>query len=176
MARTVRVRAVPRGGTTDLGGGRSYRIQSGSMGAPDPHIVNPEEPFEAPVSDDVQWQAELRRRESAAGLAAVAQTQHPPWPGDSPRTIEMANGLPPIVVSPSKQKTDDLTGLPDRFTLVIEKKPDDWWKISAPEHHTGLFIAHKDLYAGLANAPGALALILRMDGSVPVVPKRRRTQ
>lgn len=166
-----RVRAVtaPRGGTQDVGGGRSYRILSGSMGAAGLPETNASlDSFEAPQADDAAWQADVRQREAALGLlpAPVQRTNF--YPTSTPELNAPGN-----LVAPTIPVAADLAGLPDHWTLSIEKKG-EYWKITAPQHHSGMYIVHKDLFSALADAPGSLAMILRLDGALPAKPTRKR--
>ncbi len=55
-------------------------------------------------------------------------------------------------------------GLPDSFTLEIERKPGGYWFVGSPEYR-GLFIcAPGGLDAALADVPTALSALLRLDG------------
>jgi hypothetical protein len=179
MAGRTRLISVPpaRGGDDR----RGYRQLSGSMGAtmaPDPSApgtgtmvptgpVPFQERFEAAVVPDDDWSRTIAMREQAEGLPAPRMQ-----PTQSLRSLgEGYTTALPIVA----QQTVNLEGLPERFTLEVESKPDGWWKVSAPAHHAGLFIAHQDLIVALTDAPGALAQILRLDGPVPAKPKRRRS-
>ncbi len=145
----------------------------GATMAPDPGAQMNEgaltERFETAVVPDDDWSRTVAMREAAEGLPA-AQTQPPqqwvrPAPHDAPYTAPATVSRPAV----------DLDGLPEKFTLEVESKPGGWWKITAPAHHAGLFIAHQDLLVALVDAPGALAQILRLDGPVPTKPRRRRS-
>ena len=72
---------------------------------------------------------------------------------------------------PPNDEPSDLSSLPDRFALDIERKPNGWWVIRAPDVHVGLYVAAPDLWEALADAPAALAQIVSLDG---VVPAKRR--
>lgn len=172
MARSVRAVSSPRGGPIQIGTGHTFRMQSGSMGAPAAPMVSDEplgvaDKFEVTQQDDANWQAEIRRREMSAGLppvSAPAAKVEPFW-GTASTAASVAP--PPIPV--------DLTDLPDHFTLEVQRKGDGWWIVRAPTSHVGLFVAHQNLIDALSDAPGALAQILRLDGPVPEI-KRRRTK
>lgn len=175
MARSVRPVSSPRGGTQDLGGGRSMRIIAGSMGAAGTGLTNDEplgvaDRFEAPPVEDRAWADEVRRREQAAGLPTVAPRQS----GQLHNIDQSRGGIVTIAGSTPSRQPSDLSGLPERFTFEIERKPDGWWKVSAPASHIGLFVANQDLLQALSEAPGALAQILRLDGPTPASPKRKK--
>lgn len=169
MAGRTRLISVPsaRGGDDRHG----FRQLAGSMGqmAPDPAAPMdegvPTTKFEAPTVDDVTWQRTVAMREAAEGLPAATPRR------DYDIPLQVHHPVAPVV---RMAEPNDLSGLPEKFTLEVESKPGGWWKVSAPSHHAGLFIAHQDLIVALTDAPGALAQILRLDGSVPVKPKRRR--
>ena len=128
------------------------------VGAPSPNA-------DMDVAHDA-WEQELKRRERAAGLPESSQSANEPLPVPGPgRYVERTP-------TPSIERVTDITGLPERFTLEIERKG-EWWKITAPTVHVGLFVAHQDLIVALSDAPGALAAILRLDGELPR-PKRGR--
>ena len=144
---------------------------SGSIGASNAGTIDDtplgDEKFETAQSDDA-WLAQVRAREMAEGIRTVQQPSmqttlsSPVWESG------------PTIATPYTQHTaPDLTGLPEKFTLEIESRPDGWWKITSPACHVGLFVAHQDLLTALGDAPGALAQILRLDGPVPA-PKRGR--
>lgn len=173
MARTVKAVAAPSGGTKSIGPGRSFRMLSGSIGASTASTIDDtplgDEKFESGQSDDT-WLAQVRARETAEGLREEIRTGLVTLP----RTQNSGPGWNPVpVVAPPKFLTD-LTGLPDKFTLEIESRPNGWWKVTSPACHIGLFVAHQDLLTALGDAPGALAQILRLDGPVPAVKRGRR--
>jgi hypothetical protein len=187
MPRTVKAVAGPQGGTKSLGAGRSMRIISGSMGAGgtpgtlDGTPLGDEKAFEAPLQSDSAWDAELRRREMSEGLESPQQQPAQQWVavGRDKQTLVPTYEVPPsytAAVAAARADQPDFSTLPDRFTLVVERKPDDWWKITAPESHVGLFIAHPNLLTALTDAPGALAQILRLDGPVPAAKRGRKTR
>lgn len=173
MAGRTRLISVPsaRGGDDRHG----FRQLAGSMGqmAPDPAAPMdegvPATKFEAPTVDDVAWQRTVAMREAAEGLPPV---NSPRWEAKTDNVQVMP---PSMSHGELAQRIVNLDGLPEKFTLEVESKPDGWWKVSAPAHHAGLFIAHQDLIVALTDAPGALAQILRLDCPVPAKPKRRRS-
>ncbi len=167
MARTVRIVSVPRGGTKTLGGGTSMRILAGSMGAspttsPVGESLTPgvSEPFEAPLEDDRDFAREIAQREAALGLPPSA----PPMVRYDP--------LRAVMPRESSSATADLSSLPPRFALEIERK-DDRWKVTAPGVHLGLWKSGPDLHAVVDEALATLAEIVRVDGPTPA-PKRRQ--
>lgn len=181
MARTKLISAPRATGNSAQG---SWRQLSGSMGALAPeHLTETEnqsaEKFEAAVVPDADWERTVAQREAQEGIQHLAQTQHPPYPKEM--NIEMGiAGRPEThytqrVVVEDKPK-EDLSSLPDKFTLLIERKPDGWWKITAPDSHVGLYVAYPDLNIALQDAPGALAQILRLDGVVPAAKRGRKTR
>lgn len=131
---------------------------------------------DAGVADD-EWALELERREANDELVrerktTLVATGAPTPKSILPGSISYAEG--PVQAIARKPTTAPLTSLPDRFTLDIERKPDGWWKITAPSVHTGLFIARQDLADALADTPEALAEILRLDGPLPQAKRRKR--
>jgi hypothetical protein len=145
-------------------GSLRWAAGSGNLGAAPEAIladVMPD-PVRDPAPDavpDDNWAETIRRREAAEGMTAIPELALPLRPP----------GAAYVPAAPS-----DLTPLPDRFTLDIERKPDGWWIVRAPTVHIGLFIAHQDLATALADAPGALAAIVRLDGQVPKPQTRRK--
>lgn len=125
---------------------------------------------EAPQLADDAWEAELRRRELAEGLPVATAAPLPTPQQQSTAFIPAAfvTQLPHPTSRPEADEFDapDLTGLPEKFALEVERKG-DWWKVTAPDVHIGLFVAHQDLLIALADAPGALAQIVRLDGMNP---------
>lgn len=180
MARHTKLVRGPAAGLVRTGAGSSgYKITAGSMGAavmaPNPQADLPQgdtafEP-EAPVavSDDA-WAQTLAAREAAEGLASAPEERDDRFYREPPGAYERRGGLP----AHQPRAPADLTGLPERFSLEIETKPDGWWVVRAPEVHVGLFIAHQDLLLAIADAPVALAAILRLDGLVPKEKRRKR--
>jgi hypothetical protein len=174
-----RVRAIkgPPTSFIEIGDGRSMRMVAGSMGAaqpqggPEPAFVDTAmEPGSGAALDNDAYARMVRQREAAEGLPEVAAPQveyvTPPMlaPPLASGGITFADRL--------SQPRADLSPLPERFSLDIERKPDGWWVVRAPGVHIGLFVAHQDLTAALADAPGALAGIVRLDGLVTA--RRRR--
>jgi hypothetical protein len=166
MAGRTRLISVPpaRGGDDR----RGYRQLSGSMGAlaPDPNApMNegvPTERFEAAVVADDDWSRTIAMREQAEGLPRA----------NSP-TSEWTAPTAQVQSLPSRrsQQDADLTSLPDRFCLEVERKLDRW-KITASGVHTGLWKSGDDLPETLTEALAALAEMVRLDGVV-AKPKRR---
>ena len=125
------------------------------------------DPAPESVGNDA-WARTVAAREAAEGLATKAVRKQEAEPAtrvvvpgglthydpDAPRMMP--------VYSPA-----DLSGLPDSFALEVQRKPDGWWVVRAPTVHVGLFVAHRDLQVAMADAPGALAAILRLDGQMP---------
>jgi hypothetical protein len=157
------------------------RARSGSIGAdvpllPGQHDAQAEPFFAEPGSDGTvaneDWAESLARREAAAGLPATAgggegapeRYGTPAWQraADAPNIVEVLEAIPRPVPRPPA----DLSPLPDRFTLQVERKPDGWWIVTAPGVHIGLFVAAPDLPGALADAPATLAQIVRLDGIV----------
>ena len=87
-----------------------------------------------------------------------------------------ASHTAPIARAPAPRAPADLTGLPERFTLLVEQRPNGFWKVSAPDVHIGLFVAKQDLHEALAEAPGALAQIVRLDGVVTKAARGRKVK
>ena len=173
MPRTRVLKAAPSPAIfTELG---ALRMTSGSMGAggpPGPQAMP--EPMPMPMPDgnrladgpDDDWAGEIARREAAAGVATAAVAApaalNPDYVYDFPARVAATRERPPA----------DLTPLPDRFALDVERKPDGWWVVRAPGVHPGLFCAHQDLATALSEAPEMLAEIVRLDGVVARKGKR----
>jgi hypothetical protein len=128
------------------------------------------EPFEGSVTqDDAVWQQQIRARELADGLPASASPPAEAWSAPAYREAPATYDRPVYVTEPA-----DISDLPDRFALEIERKPDGMWKVTAPGVHVGLFVADRDLSSALAEAPGVLAEIVRLDGVVAKPRERKR--
>ena len=131
-----------------------------------------EPPPDDSVGDDA-WARTVAAREAAQGIRtpAAPRVQHADPVGalGGPMTY-VADGVP----LPLPRDPTDLSLLPDRFTLDIERKLDGWWVVRAPAVHIGLFVAAQDLADALARAPDDLAAIVRLDGVVPAVEKKKR--
>ena len=122
-----------------------------------------------PIEDsNDEWMRNALAREQAD--PTVASLSHPAPMATAPLVVPGK----PYVADQTRQPQADLSNLPDKFTFDIEHKPDGWWVVRSPQQHVGLFIAAPTLSAALADAPGALAQILRLDGTVPA--KRRKTR
>ena len=118
---------------------------------------------------------QIRMREIAEGLADTGQRSVPPapqWPTgqDLSRYVEAARPQPQ---APVRSPPADLSSLPDRFALEVERKEDGTWIVRAPAIHVALFVAGHDLAHALAEAPGRLADIVRLDGEQPKRRKRK---
>ena len=149
---------------------------------PAPTNFAPMTPTETP---DDQWEAEVKRRELTAGIPAAAV------PGGSAGTLarihEQSGGLDGVMDDPRGRPVldhhadepaalVDLSALPDKFNLQVERKKNGWWKVTAPEVHTGLFLSHQDLLRALAAAPITLAQIVQIDGTLPLDKRKRRSK
>ena len=158
------------------------RMVSGTMGAagdpgPTPALGPPKpEPEPVAASDHDAWSAEVARREAAQG---IARDVAPPAEQSVPRQDDPRQVVPGgITFGPrwptlyDQQPAPDLSALPERFALEIQRLPGDWWKVTAPGVHVGLFVARQDLAEALVEVPAALAEIVRLDGSAPQ-PKTR---
>ena len=175
--RPVRAATPPPGNLIRTGdGNRGYRFESGSIGAWQT-IEPPPTRFEAAPELTAEQIAE---RERAAGIEPEGV---PPAAGYAPvgRPIEDPanwNALQPgpvqLVSSPRRAPVTDLSGLPQRFTLDVERKENGWWVVRSPALHAGIFVAREDICDALAEAPGIIAEILRLDGEQPA--KRRRAK
>lgn len=179
MSKVRVVRAAPN--TPIFGEGRVVRMGGGNVGPvasrADMDAVVPDQPFEAGAGADTaadQWAQELERRDRAAGIAPVPMVapSHP-VPMDSllPGVGRYVTG--PVEPMRVERQPSDLTALPDRFALEIERKPGGMWKVTAPGVHVGLFVAGADLATVLADAPAALANIVSLDG-VLAKPRERK--
>lgn len=175
MARKTRLISAPpaKGGNIENG----WSQLSGTMGAlsPDqgpigniPAAPTRDTTFEAP--EDLNYDHMIAEREAALGLPA--ESTPAPYVGPGIRYTETSTQDQNVVFIPPGAPPD-LDGLPDRFTLLIERKG-DWWKITAPQSHIGLFVAHQDIFVALSDVPGSLAQILRLDGELPAKVTRRR--
>ena len=169
MARKPRMISAPpaRGG----GGGHSWTQLADSMGAfaPDngaigaiPGAQVPDTAFEAP--EDIDYARMIREREQELGLPA-----NPAPNGVSGAASHLDAYMPePITYVERTQPvfipTADLTPLPDRFALSIERKADGVWKCTAPGVHGGLWKAGTDLPQVVNEALASLAEMVRIDG------------
>lgn len=178
MARKPRVISAPqaRGGSDENG----WIQRAGTMGnlLPDggpighlPYDTPPDGAFEAP--DDVNYDRVIAERERELGLPAAgvsgAAYQPPVYPG-KPGSITYVPDIPRFIESPVPLPEADLTPLPDKFSLSIERK-DGIWKVTAPSVHPGLWKAGPDLPRVVNEALAALAEMVRIDG---VIAKGRR--
>lgn len=176
MTRTKLISAPRATGNSAQG---SWRQLSGSMGAIAPeHITESEnqstEKFEAAVVPDADWERTIAQREAKEGIQRLARTQHPPF--KDPNILLGPDRMAGAIYTQPAKPTEDLSSLPDKFTLLIERKPDGWWKVTAPDSHVGLYVAYPDLNIALQDAPGALDQILRLDGIVPAAKRGRKTK
>lgn len=172
MARKPRLISAPtaRGG----GGGNTWRQQSGTMFAYSsedgpigtiPGSNEPEAAFEAP--DDGNYERMIAERERELGLPTG-----PPGVRGSAYQTPVYEPVPyERLPSPSVTFIADLTALPDRFSLTVERKADGVWKLTAPGVHSGLWKAGTSLPDVVNEALASLAEMVRIDG---VVAKGRR--
>lgn len=169
MANKVRTVSTPPAQLVQTGErNQGFRFLAGSMGAAMPHPDGGEK-FEAATELS---EREIAEREAALGLSSEPEpvrgkpsdTYVPPGHAEEVRRV--------AAFADYVNRDADLSTLPDRFTLEIERKGDGWWKVTAPAVHIGLFIAHQDLATALADAPAALAEIVRLDGQVPAAKRR----
>lgn len=176
MARKPRVISAPqaRGGSDENG----WIQRAGTMGnlLPDggpighlPYDTPPDGAFEAP--DDVNYDRVFAERERELGLpAATAPTYYAAPSVPTPRSIlpgPISYSEGPLLPMPEPA---DLTALPDKFSLSIERK-DGIWKVTSPGVHGGLWKAGPTLPEVVAEALAALAEMVRIDG---VIAKGRR--
>lgn len=173
--KTRLISAPPARGGDDR---RGYIQLSGSMGAmaPSPNDPPPSngaaEKFESDVVPDTAWERTVAMREMQEGLRATAQTQHPPYEPDAAHTNSL---IFPSPVKTTPVKHIDLSSLPERFQLEIERKGDRW-KITAPAVHNGLWKSGEDLSATMGEALATLAEMVRLDGIQPAVKRGRKTR
>lgn len=172
MARKPKLISAPtaRGG----GGGNTWQQMKGTMFAysPDDGPIGPmpdgvqTQTFEAP--DDINYERMVTERERELGLPAeftrVSGSAYQPPVYDPGPVTYVERAIPSIT------PIADLTPLPDRFSLAVERKG-DMWKVTAPTVHTGLWKAGEDLPQVVHEALAALAEMVRIDG---VVAKGRR--
>ena len=138
-----------------------------AMGAPDTSFEAPEVDYGRMIAErerELGLAAELPAAVSGSAYYAPAEHYTPP---------SRHQDDPPYAPPSAPAAPVDLSGLPERFTLLVERKG-DWWKITAPQSHIGLFVAHQDLFVALSDVPGSLAQILRLDGEVPAKATRKR--
>ena len=53
-------------------------------------------------------------------------------------------------------------GLPNKFIVNVERKPDGWWKITVLDH-PGVYIVHRDLQYALCDVPLSLKMLIRLN-------------
>ena len=191
----ARAVAAPPGALIHTGPqNKGYRLIAGSMGAPTadlPPIPAPTasasvaalptlEAFEpgSDVGDD--WVRQVAAREAAAGLPAEPLPGGPPPRRSTPAQEfgTSGTGFDYYTDKDSVRRVEfraspDLSPLPSKFALDIERKDDGWWVIRAGRVHPGLFVAGADLGDALAEAVGKLAEIVRLDGERPVGRKKK---
>lgn len=171
MARKPRLISAPpaKGGNIENG----WSQLSGTMGAlsPDqgpigniPAAPTRDTTFEAP--EDLNYDHMIAEREAALGLPAgtngVSGAAHyAPIVSDPGR---FDRDLSPYENAPHQEHVD-LTPLPDKFELVIERKGSSW-KVTSPLH-VGLWRAGDRLAAVIEEALGALAMMIAVDGPKP---------
>jgi hypothetical protein len=182
MARKPRVISAPpaRGGSMENG----WTQLSGSMGALAadqgpigniPPTDVPDADFEAP--QDLNYDRMIAERERELGLppeppthvtgAAYREPAYAGTPGGITYVPDL-NQLPRYVTP--QEPEADLTPLPDKFSLSIERKS-DMWKVTSPGVHSGLWKAGPSLPRVVEEALAALAEMVRIDG---VATKGRR--
>lgn len=170
MARKPKLISAPtaRGG----GGSNTWRQMKGTMFAYSPEDgpigAMPDgvqaQAFEAP--DDINYERMIAERERELGLPAEPTGVR----GSAYQTPVYDPGSITYVDRVAAAPIADLTPLPDRFSLAVERKG-DMWKVTAPTVHTGLWKAGEDLPQVVHEALAALAEMVRIDG---VVAKGRR--
>lgn len=160
MTRKPKLISAPsaRGG----GGANTWRQQANTMFAYSEEdgvigsIQNPALPdvaFEAP--EDLNYERMVADRERELGLPAT--------PHIMPGPVEYYRPPPPPVpVYTAPVEDADLSGLPEKFSLTIERK-NDLWKCTSPVHG-GLWKAGPDLPSVVHEALAALAEMVRIDG------------
>lgn len=185
----ARAVAVPKGGLIETGEqNRGYRLISGSMGAPSelPPIPAPAvtasvaalptvETFEPGSDAGDDWARQVQMREAAEGLpmnAIERVLDHLPADLAQRRAERLEFRDPDAALAPPRPPVD-LSPLPDRFALEVERKPNGWWIVRAPGVHIGLFVMAEDLAGALSDAPATLAEIVRLDGMVAKGRKRK---
>ena len=169
MPGKVRAVRTPPAGLVQTGErNKGYRFMSGSMGAAELAAPTAAEPFEAGVELSA---AEIAQREAALGLPPEPESVPATFDFQPPRSI--LPGRMEYVSRPLRQESPDLTDLPDRFSLDIERKG-SLWVVRAPSVHVALFVSHDDLVEALAAAPGRLAEIVGVDGIVPAKRKGKK--
>lgn len=170
MARKPKLISAPtaRGG----GGGNTWQQMKGTMFAysPDDGPIGPmpdgvqTQTFETP--DDINYERMITERERELGLPmmmapAVGGAAH--QASILPDRIAYSQAVPvPVVYD---VPAADLTSLPAKFELVIERVNESW-KITSPLH-VGLWRAGTDLPAVIEEALGALAMMISVDGPKP---------
>ncbi len=131
------------------------------VGAPQAPLQATER-FEAPEIPDTDWARTVAQREAAEGLPVVRS----PAPISFIASHSEVNRALDQMEQRRQSLGADLTGLPDRFTLEIERKADRW-KVTAPGVHSGLWKSGTDLPAVVDEALAVLAEMVRVDGVAP---------
>lgn len=172
MARKPRLISAPpaTGGNIENG----WKQLSGSMGAlstgqapigPIPGVQVADTAFEAP--EDLNYERMIAEREAELGLppnpSRVSGAAHRDAYLPGPVTYQPAPVPAPVPIA-------DLTSLPDRFDLTVERKG-EVWKITSPGVHVGLWKAGTDLPEVVHRALASLAEMVSIDG---IVAKGRR--
>ena len=182
MPGKARAVAAPRGGAVVITGpqNQGYRLIAGSMGtasegAPAAPPLSPAKIAAVPTVEAFEPGADIdarviAEREAAEGLiseTALERMVNPPVVMDlhySP-PISLTPGSVPHGWKPPPREDVDLSPLPAKFALDVERKDDGWWVVRAARVHPGLFVAGDDLGAALGEAVEKLAEIVRLDGA-----------
>jgi hypothetical protein len=145
-------------------------------GAPIGHLPNeiaPDAVFEAP--EDLNYDRTVAERERELGLPPEPPTRvtgaayrEPAYAPGGITYVQDLNHVPRYVTP--QEPEADLTPLPDKFSLSIERKS-DMWKVTSPGVHSGLWKAGPSLPRVVEEALAALAEMVRIDG---VATKGRR--
>lgn len=177
MAGKVRAVRTPPASLVQTGEmNKGYRFMSGSMGAATPPPPQ-DAAFEAAIELTPE---EIRRREEAVGLPLEPESVPPASAinygilANQLDAAEWNRGASSIPMRPRGWQSPDinLSSLPDRFTIEVERKG-NVWVVRAPAVHQALFVADGDLVEALSQAPGRLAEIVNVDGIVPAKGRKK---
>ena len=175
MARNARLVSAPP--ARGQGAQVSWRQLNGSMGAITadgnaPLAEGPDQDAFEDARPNEEWEREVREREAAMGIEPERVAFAPAASASGAASI-LPGRMTYSEAVPTTLPITDIADLPMGFSIKVEQKEGGWFMITAPDHHVGLHILSQNLFTALQQAPGALALLLRMDGAKPAKGKRK---